>query len=174
MGTITCPKCGTVNPANTMNCMQCRINLQWALHDHTETLVAQAPQRGQEAIPSETELAKAPTPLWVNRRAKIKMLLLLVALVFICTLPILVMALAMAPTAILLFPCGLFFVFGIEKCGSPSYSGIVLVWALYLTILAVIVTSSSKIVVRSLFVVLTVLLILNVVGCNQAASYGIR
>jgi ribosomal protein L40E len=35
--TITCPKCGMVNPANAMNCKRCRINLIFAL-DHPEAL----------------------------------------------------------------------------------------------------------------------------------------
>ena len=30
MGTAVCPRCGTANPANAMNCRQCRINLDFA------------------------------------------------------------------------------------------------------------------------------------------------
>jgi hypothetical protein len=30
MDTVFCPKCGTENPANAMNCKHCRINLQFA------------------------------------------------------------------------------------------------------------------------------------------------
>ncbi len=30
MGTAICPRCGTVNPINAMNCRQCRINLEFA------------------------------------------------------------------------------------------------------------------------------------------------
>jgi len=37
MDAIVCPKCGTVNPANVMNCMLCRINLQFAI-EHPEQL----------------------------------------------------------------------------------------------------------------------------------------
>src|SRR3990170_2758767 len=33
MSTITCPRCGTENPANAMNCKQCRINLKFALEN---------------------------------------------------------------------------------------------------------------------------------------------
>jgi hypothetical protein len=31
MDTITCPKCGTENPANAMNCKKCKVNLKFAL-----------------------------------------------------------------------------------------------------------------------------------------------
>ncbi|MEM3514990.1 MAG: hypothetical protein QXQ64_08460 [Candidatus Bathyarchaeia archaeon] len=31
MATVICPKCGTKNPANAMNCKNCRINLKFAL-----------------------------------------------------------------------------------------------------------------------------------------------
>jgi len=48
MDTIVCPECGRVNPANTMNCEQCRINLQFAFEhpDQIEkTSVVQQPGR---------------------------------------------------------------------------------------------------------------------------------
>ena len=31
MATIICPKCGTENPADAMNCKNCRVNLKYAL-----------------------------------------------------------------------------------------------------------------------------------------------
>lgn len=37
MATIICPKCGTENPANAMNCKNCRINLNLAL-EHPDML----------------------------------------------------------------------------------------------------------------------------------------
>lgn len=37
MAAITCPKCGTENPSDAMNCRQCRINLQFALEHPEET-----------------------------------------------------------------------------------------------------------------------------------------
>jgi tetratricopeptide (TPR) repeat protein len=36
MDTIICPKCGTANPADAVNCKQCRINLQFALQNPAE------------------------------------------------------------------------------------------------------------------------------------------
>ena len=36
MATIICPECGTENPATAMNCMNCRINLQYALEHRDE------------------------------------------------------------------------------------------------------------------------------------------
>jgi hypothetical protein len=40
MATVTCPKCGTENPATAMNCMNCRINLQYALEHRDEIELA--------------------------------------------------------------------------------------------------------------------------------------
>lgn len=37
MTTVTCPKCGTENPANAMNCKNCKINLKYAL-EHLEEM----------------------------------------------------------------------------------------------------------------------------------------
>ena len=31
METVTCPKCGKVNPANAINCQSCKVNLAYAL-----------------------------------------------------------------------------------------------------------------------------------------------
>lgn len=36
MNTIFCPRCGTENPPSAMNCMQCRINLQFAQQNPDE------------------------------------------------------------------------------------------------------------------------------------------
>lgn len=36
MNTITCPKCGTINPENTLNCKSCKINLRFALENPAE------------------------------------------------------------------------------------------------------------------------------------------
>ncbi len=55
MATITCPKCGAVNPADAMNCQKCRVNLAFALAnasqsgassaDTGETVAAMGPPR---------------------------------------------------------------------------------------------------------------------------------
>ncbi len=36
MDLVVCPKCGTENPANAMNCKNCRINLRFALEHPDE------------------------------------------------------------------------------------------------------------------------------------------
>ena len=36
MDPITCPKCGTENLTDAMNCIECRINLEWAQENITE------------------------------------------------------------------------------------------------------------------------------------------
>lgn len=36
MATITCPKCGTENPADAMNCKNCKVNLKYALEHSGE------------------------------------------------------------------------------------------------------------------------------------------
>jgi hypothetical protein len=48
--TIICPKCGTENPANTMNCRHCRINLQFAIEhpDQIESAKLEATQREED------------------------------------------------------------------------------------------------------------------------------
>jgi hypothetical protein len=39
MTTVICPKCGTENLADAMNCKECRINLKFAL-EHSEEIEA--------------------------------------------------------------------------------------------------------------------------------------
>ena len=48
MNTIICPKCGTENSADALNCKQCRINLKFAL-EHPEEIehIKQGTQREQ-------------------------------------------------------------------------------------------------------------------------------
>jgi hypothetical protein len=36
MDTVTCPRCGTVNPTDAMNCKHCRINLKFARENLVE------------------------------------------------------------------------------------------------------------------------------------------
>ena len=50
MDIITCPKCGTENPANAMNCQACRINLQFAL-GHPEEIEHLKQDSGSSALP---------------------------------------------------------------------------------------------------------------------------
>jgi len=53
---ITCPKCGTENPATAMNCRQCRINLQFAL-EHPEEI-----ERLKQSAPVSAATAPPPSP----------------------------------------------------------------------------------------------------------------
>jgi hypothetical protein len=52
MDTVICPKCGMENPANAMNCRNCRINLRFAL-EH--------PDQIERAKHAATPRAEAPT-----------------------------------------------------------------------------------------------------------------
>jgi hypothetical protein len=49
MDTIVCPKCGTENPANAMNCRYCGINLQFAI-EHPDQIESAEPEvtQGEE------------------------------------------------------------------------------------------------------------------------------
>jgi hypothetical protein len=51
MDAIVCPKCGTENPANTMNCRHCRINLQFAIEhpDQIESAKSEVTQREEDS-----------------------------------------------------------------------------------------------------------------------------
>ncbi len=47
MDTITCPKCGTINPASATNCKKCRINLKFAVENleiATDTSIGKIPE----------------------------------------------------------------------------------------------------------------------------------
>jgi hypothetical protein len=55
MNTIICPKCGTENPANTMNCKNCRVNLKFALEHFGQLESAE-----QEATQPEGEEKVSP------------------------------------------------------------------------------------------------------------------
>lgn len=48
MTTIICPKCGTENPADAMNCKNCRINLKFAL-EHLGEMESTEPRTVQGA-----------------------------------------------------------------------------------------------------------------------------
>jgi hypothetical protein len=54
METIICPKCGTGNPANAMNCRHCRVNLKFALEHADE--VERSKQEAIQTAGEETGL----------------------------------------------------------------------------------------------------------------------
>jgi len=57
INTIICPRCGTENLASTMNCRQCRINLQFALENPQEVeRIKQAEQEWPAAPPLQADL----------------------------------------------------------------------------------------------------------------------
>jgi hypothetical protein len=51
MNTIVCPKCGTENDAKVMNCIQCRINLQFAIEhpDQIESAKFEVTQQDKDS-----------------------------------------------------------------------------------------------------------------------------
>ena len=61
MTTIICPKCGTENPANAMNCKHCRINLQFAVEhaDQNESAKFEVTQREKDS--TQQAVSKAAT-----------------------------------------------------------------------------------------------------------------
>lgn len=62
MDTIICPKCGTENPANTMNCRNCRINLQFALEHPDQFGGAKREATQREETPSQQAVSQQLTP----------------------------------------------------------------------------------------------------------------
>ena len=59
MATLTCPRCGTVNPDGSMTCRKCRINLQWAL-DHANEVVPYPLPADNEVETNEVETRTCP------------------------------------------------------------------------------------------------------------------
>jgi len=60
MDTIVCPKCGTENPANSTNCTNCRINLQFAIEhaDQIENFKIESTQQEKDSTqPTAAERA---------------------------------------------------------------------------------------------------------------------
>lgn len=53
---IACPRCGTENDDQAMNCANCRINLRWALENPAE-----AAQRGKPDSPFASKVDITPT-----------------------------------------------------------------------------------------------------------------
>ena len=77
MDTITCPKCGTENPADAVDCEECGVNLKWAMKnwvDHEHNLPDDEAKREQAGEERQT-LPK--------RRWWIKYLILVVLLVIV-------------------------------------------------------------------------------------------
>jgi hypothetical protein len=79
MDTIVCPKCGTENPANTMNCKHCRINLQFAI-EHPD----QIESTKSDVIQQEIDSKQQTVPNKVNRAIVFALLLLLVCGILWC------------------------------------------------------------------------------------------
>jgi len=64
MDTVTCPRCGTENPASAVNCRDCRVNLRFAL-EHPEQLGGtklEAPQ-GEEDATQQGASQSAANPI---------------------------------------------------------------------------------------------------------------
>jgi len=61
MDTIVCPKCGTENPANTMNCKHCRINLQFAI-EHSGQIESAKFEAAQREKDSTQQAVSKGTP----------------------------------------------------------------------------------------------------------------
>ncbi len=53
MATVICPKCGTTNPDNAMNCQQCRINLKFALENLDEIGRQKRREQGLPEMPEQ-------------------------------------------------------------------------------------------------------------------------
>jgi hypothetical protein len=74
MDTVTCPKCGTENPASATNCRDCRVNLRFAL-EH--------PDQIESAKHAATLRDEAPTQQGASRSTANPILLALL-LLFVC------------------------------------------------------------------------------------------
>lgn len=62
METITCPRCGTENPAGAMNCKTCHINLQFALEHPEEIERLKQGKSGLRAAPPPRTAPPIPIP----------------------------------------------------------------------------------------------------------------
>lgn len=81
MTTVICPKCGTENPSDAVNCRKCRIILKLAL-EHAEKLTSnecgQIEDTSVSIIPSEPQ-----TPFWIKYIALTVVIALVLIILFI-------------------------------------------------------------------------------------------
>ena len=54
MDTVICPKCGTKNPVDAVNCTECGTNLAWAVDNPEEINAIKPSQQDQERIQEST------------------------------------------------------------------------------------------------------------------------
>jgi hypothetical protein len=111
-------------------------------------------------------------PFWSNRKKKLRSIFLIAAAVFILTLPYSTYSIFLYP--LLRFPTGLVFLANNKVDYGAFYWNhsdipVALMWILYIGMAAAIVRSNKKKLVITLYVILTLLLILNVAGCQIIA-----
>jgi hypothetical protein len=80
MTTITCPKCGTENPADAKNCENCRINLKFALQhpDEIEHIKQEETRREQVALEPEVLQPEKREAKASNKRTRLAIWLAIV------------------------------------------------------------------------------------------------
>lgn len=133
--------------------------INWKSSDHNEDIP-----------PSETLNASPVVPFWSNRKQKLWSIFATVVAVFIFTLPYSIFSLFVLP--ILKFPLGFVGLLNNKVDAEAFYWNeindlfAVLVWILYIGMAIAIARSNKRKVVFSLYIILILLLILNVVGCQ--------
>ena len=73
MENVICPECDVENPANAMNCMNCRINLRFALEHPDQIKDAEPTATPHDGTPAQqaTSLAALTVLRWVARIASV-------------------------------------------------------------------------------------------------------
>ena len=116
-------------------------------------------------INSEGTVQTPLLPFWNNRKKKLWSIFWMVVAVFILTLPWSILSIFIYPMVI--FPTGL--VSLVNNTGSEDLYASLLLWIVYIGMATTIVRSNKRKVVVCLYITLTLLLILNVAGCQIVA-----
>jgi len=109
-------------------------------------------------------------PIWSNRKKKLWSIFFIAVVVFLLTLPYSILSIFLYP--LVNFPIGLVSLVNNKVNYDAIYWGgkygafIAFVWILYIGMATAIVKSDRKRLVYSLYVILIMLLILNVAGCQ--------
>jgi hypothetical protein len=127
----------------------------------------------EHSAPPDTDHAALVLPIWSDRKKKRWSLFAIAVAVFLLTLPYSILSIFLYP--LINFPLGLVGLVGLVN-NKVNYDAVywggkygifvAFVWILYIGMATAIVKSNKKRIVYFLYVILIVLLILNVAGCQ--------